>query len=145
MKGMGMQRQTGNVPDIEEVVSCTLCLPLPSTGNNPVTVYPMKAIKKKAREEIDLVSVVEWVDPEKPQDSWFLLTKRPEKGTFLPHTHTPLFRPIVVLKHELCLFMGTFATHAHSVIPLKFNVGASALCFIGVVAFLSAFPPQLLA
>jgi len=38
----------------------------------------MKAEKKKAREEVDAVCIVEWKN--KDDDRWFLLTRRPEKG-----------------------------------------------------------------
>lgn len=53
---------------------CTLCEPVPS----PISIldFPMK-VEKKAREEVDLVSIVEW---RKDDERWFLLVKRPEKG-----------------------------------------------------------------
>ncbi|KAH9941170.1 DNA glycosylase [Epithele typhae] len=67
------------VPDIEEL--CAVCEPLPSGAG--VTAYPMKAEKKRAREELDVVSVVEWRAPpgggEDPE-RWFLLVRRPEGG-----------------------------------------------------------------
>ena len=40
--------------------------------------YPMKVVRKKAREEIDLVNIVEWRSPQKKR--FFLLVRRPEKG-----------------------------------------------------------------
>ncbi|KAH6900898.1 A/G-specific adenine DNA glycosylase [Coprinopsis sp. MPI-PUGE-AT-0042] len=62
-----------DVPDIEEM--CTLCEPIPS----PISIvdFPMKVEKKKAREEVDVVNIVEW---RKDGERWFLLVKRPEKG-----------------------------------------------------------------
>ncbi|THV07111.1 DNA glycosylase [Dendrothele bispora CBS 962.96] len=69
--------QNSDIPDIED--ACLLCEPI-SEGLNEVTVYPMKAERKKAREELDLVSVVEWQSNSDPEDRRFLLVKRPEKG-----------------------------------------------------------------
>ena len=66
-----------DVPDIEDL--CTLCEPLPAGSD--VTSYPMKAERKKAREELDVVSVVEWRHRDS-QDRWFLLVRRPEGGTY---------------------------------------------------------------
>ena len=43
-----------------------------------VTRYPMKVERKKAREEIDVVSVVEWCSPSSVRH--FLLVRRPEQG-----------------------------------------------------------------
>ncbi|KAI0634857.1 DNA glycosylase [Trametes polyzona] len=63
------------VPDIEEL--CTLCEPLPA--GSPVTAYPMKAEKKKAREELDIVNVIEW-RRHAAGERWFLLVRRPEGG-----------------------------------------------------------------
>ncbi|KAI0700158.1 DNA glycosylase [Cerioporus squamosus] len=64
-----------HVPDIEEL--CTLCEPLP-VGSG-VAAYPMKVEKKKAREELDIVNVIEW--RQGPQGArWFLLVRRPEGG-----------------------------------------------------------------
>ena len=67
---------SGNVPDIEEL--CALCAPLPEGSS--VTVYPMKVEKKKAREELDIVNVVEWRKDTRADERWFLLTRRPEGG-----------------------------------------------------------------
>ncbi|KAI8986706.1 DNA glycosylase [Trametes punicea] len=65
------------VPDIEEL--CTLCEHLPA--GSPVTAYPMRAEKKKAREELDVVNVIEWrKDPASARERWFLLVRRPEGG-----------------------------------------------------------------
>ncbi|KAH9849610.1 DNA glycosylase [Lenzites betulinus] len=63
------------VPDIEDL--CTLCEPLPA--GSPVTAYPMKAEKKKAREELDIVNVIEW-RRHAGGERWFLLVRRPEGG-----------------------------------------------------------------
>ncbi|PSR78617.1 hypothetical protein PHLCEN_2v7364 [Hermanssonia centrifuga] len=64
-----------DINDIEDL--CTLCEPLPSTGL--VTAFPMKAQRKKAREELDIVNVVEWRHQDS-QDRWFLLVRRPQGG-----------------------------------------------------------------
>ncbi|KAJ4479837.1 DNA glycosylase [Lentinula lateritia] len=62
-----------SLPDIEDL--CELCEPL--TEENGVTAYPMKAKKKKARVELDVVSIVEWRSID---DRQFLLVRRPDKG-----------------------------------------------------------------
>ncbi|KAF8886550.1 DNA glycosylase [Infundibulicybe gibba] len=62
-----------DIPDIEEC--CGLCEPLPEGSG--VTAYPMKANKKKAREELDVVSVVEW---SYQGERRFLMVQRPKKG-----------------------------------------------------------------
>ncbi|KAF5390017.1 hypothetical protein D9757_003838 [Collybiopsis confluens] len=68
------RRPPSRFPDIEDV--CTLCKPLPK-GISGVSIYPMKAEKKKARVEVDIISVVEWRSSE---DQKFLLLRRPDKG-----------------------------------------------------------------
>ncbi|CAL1708848.1 unnamed protein product [Somion occarium] len=65
-----------DVPDIEEL--CSLCEPLPYPAN--VTSFPMKAERKKAREELDIVNVIEWRPSGNSDDRWFLLIRRPEGG-----------------------------------------------------------------
>ena len=75
-----------DLPDIEEL--CTLCEPIPlssaaSMPEPPVTSYPMKAERKKQREETDIVNVVEWRNA---SNRWFLLVRRPEGG---PSVHLP--------------------------------------------------------
>ena len=45
-----------------------------------MTAYPMKAEKKKAREELDVVNVVEWRRDAHATERWFLLVRRPEGG-----------------------------------------------------------------
>ena len=68
----------GETGDIEDL--CTLCDPIPvSDGFDapPATSYPMKVERKKQREELNVVSVVEW---RSGSDRWFLLTRRPEGG-----------------------------------------------------------------
>ena len=70
--------KVAEVGDIEDL--CTLCDPIPvSDGFDapPVTSYPMKVERKKQREELNIVSVVEW---RSGNDRWFLLTRRPEGG-----------------------------------------------------------------
>ncbi|EIN08854.1 DNA glycosylase [Punctularia strigosozonata HHB-11173 SS5] len=69
------------IPDIEEL--CKLCEPLPSPSGTPVTAYPMKAQRKKAREETDIVNVIEWRPYSThsiPVDRHFLLVRRPDGG-----------------------------------------------------------------
>ncbi|KAJ6631123.1 DNA glycosylase [Mycena sp. CBHHK59/15] len=61
------------VTDIEDL--CKICEPLIDGAS--VTTYPMKADKKKAREELDIVNVVEW---RSGSDRQFLLMRRPEGG-----------------------------------------------------------------
>ncbi|KAI0065237.1 DNA glycosylase [Artomyces pyxidatus] len=66
------------VPDIEDL--CSTCVPIPSVEGQdvpPVVSYPMKGERKKQREELDIVNVVEWRNDE---DRWFLLIRRPEGG-----------------------------------------------------------------
>ncbi|KZT10266.1 DNA glycosylase [Laetiporus sulphureus 93-53] len=68
-------KDAGELVDIEEL--CVLCETLPAVGL--VTDFPMKIEKKKAREELDIVNVIEWrrcADG----DRWFLLVRRPEGG-----------------------------------------------------------------
>ncbi|KAJ7151155.1 DNA glycosylase [Mycena filopes] len=61
------------VTDIEDL--CQICEPL--TGDPAVTAYPMKVDKKKARQELDIVNVIEW---RSGSDRHFLLVRRPEAG-----------------------------------------------------------------
>ncbi|KAH7883172.1 DNA glycosylase [Phlebopus sp. FC_14] len=72
----------GNVDknaDIEEC--CRLCVPAPNDDQAAglVTIYPMKVERKKAREELDLVNVIEWRMKEEGK-RWFVLVRRPEEG-----------------------------------------------------------------
>ena len=62
--------------DIEEL--CQLCTPPSESSEIGVTRYPIKVEKKKAREELDIVCVIEWRST--GGDRWFLLSKRPETG-----------------------------------------------------------------
>ena len=68
------------LPDVEDL--CTVCEPLPAERD--VTTYPMKAERKKAREELDIVNVVEWRHTQSG-DRWFLLVRRPEGGEPVGH------------------------------------------------------------
>ncbi|KAF7972150.1 hypothetical protein HWV62_18796 [Athelia sp. TMB] len=65
-----------HIPDMEDL--CNLCeaLPVPIA----VIAFPMKAEKKKAREEVDHVSVIEWRSRRSSHERWFLLVRRPEGG-----------------------------------------------------------------
>jgi A/G-specific adenine glycosylase len=50
-----------------------------------VTSYPMKVERKKAREELDVVNVIEWRSHANLAERYFLLVRRPEGGKiFLP-------------------------------------------------------------
>jgi hypothetical protein len=67
------------IGDIED--PCNLCDLIPVTDGfdaPPVTSYPKKVERKKQREELNIVSVVEWRNG---KDRWFLLTRRPEGGS----------------------------------------------------------------
>ena len=64
--------------DIEEL--CSLCEPVDPGEEAGVTKYPMKVEKKKAREETDVVNVIEWAAPSGKRH--FLLARRPESGLF---------------------------------------------------------------
>jgi A/G-specific adenine glycosylase len=69
----------GETGDIEDL--CTLCdaIPVSDGFDAPsVTSYPMKVERKKQREELNIVSVIEW---RSGGDRWFLLTRRPEGGS----------------------------------------------------------------
>jgi A/G-specific adenine glycosylase len=61
--------------DIED--ACQTCEPL--TAYEGVTSYPMKVDRKRAREELDLVNVIEWRKLDS-KERWFLLVRRPEGG-----------------------------------------------------------------
>ncbi|KAI0688384.1 DNA glycosylase [Cytidiella melzeri] len=63
-------------PDIEDL--CSICEPLPLPLS--VTAFPMKVERKKARQELDIVNVVEWRHQPGSQDRWFLLIKRSDAG-----------------------------------------------------------------
>jgi A/G-specific adenine glycosylase len=97
MKGASARQVTSTVPktnaqvdvavdvdvaDIEEL--CGLCESVP--GALTVEAFPMRAEKKKAREETDTVRVIEWrARPNADVNAnaanrWFLLVKRPEGG-----------------------------------------------------------------
>ncbi|KAH9983154.1 DNA glycosylase [Russula compacta] len=72
------EKVTGEIGDIEDL--CTICDPIPvSEGFDtpPVTSYPMKMGRKKQREELNVMNVVEW---RSGSDRRFLLTRRPEGG-----------------------------------------------------------------
>lgn len=44
----------------------------------------MKAERKKAREEMDIVNVIEWRPSARSNERWFLLVRRPEGGMSSP-------------------------------------------------------------
>ncbi|KAF7349290.1 hypothetical protein MSAN_01718500 [Mycena sanguinolenta] len=64
---------TPSLTDIEDL--CEICEPL--ANGTGVTAYPMKASKKKAREELDIVNVVEW---RSRSDRQFIIVRRPDSG-----------------------------------------------------------------
>lgn len=63
-----------DVPDIEDI--CTLCEPLADDAT--VMSFPMKADRKKPREELDVVNVIEWRSNAK--ERYFLMVRRPKGG-----------------------------------------------------------------
>ncbi|QRV94249.1 HhH-GPD superfamily base excision DNA repair protein [Ceratobasidium sp. AG-Ba] len=65
----------GPSADIEEL--CGVCEPLP-TVDNSVTRFPMKAEKKKAREETSVVCAIQWTNAK--GEEWWLMSKRPATG-----------------------------------------------------------------
>lgn len=75
--------EAANIPpelsDIEEL--CSLCDPNVEAPLS-VTSFPMKAEKKKAREEMDLVHILEWrAGSDSGCERYFLMVKRPEGGS----------------------------------------------------------------
>ncbi|KIL63513.1 hypothetical protein M378DRAFT_25009 [Amanita muscaria Koide BX008] len=70
------EKKSIDLPDMEDL--CSLCEPV--SDQSAVTAYPMKADRKKARVELDVVSVVEWRLSLAPDRRWFLLVRRPESG-----------------------------------------------------------------
>ncbi|KAF8488063.1 DNA glycosylase [Gautieria morchelliformis] len=64
---------TQSTSDIEDL--CEICVPAPS--GSLVTRFPMKAIKKTARAETDVVNIVEW---RCKGERHFALVRRPEGG-----------------------------------------------------------------
>jgi A/G-specific adenine glycosylase len=77
VQGKGNTSGEVEVPDIEEM--CATCEPLPQPEGTPclVTAFPMKVERKKAREELDIVNVIEW---RHDGHRFFLLVRRPEGG-----------------------------------------------------------------
>lgn len=65
-----------SLPDIEDI--CRICEPL--SAELEVTAFPMKADRKKAREELDIVNVIEWRQDKDSEERLFLLVRRPETG-----------------------------------------------------------------
>ncbi|KAF8157011.1 DNA glycosylase [Crassisporium funariophilum] len=72
-QGNGESKQ---IVDIEDL--CGICESL-STYEG-VTSYPMKVTRKKPREELDVVNVIEWHKPSEPEKRYFLMIRRPEGG-----------------------------------------------------------------
>jgi A/G-specific adenine glycosylase len=77
VQGKGNTSVEVDVPDIEEM--CATCEPLTLPEGTPglVTAFPMKVERKKPREELDIVNVVEW---RRDDHRFFLLVRRPEGG-----------------------------------------------------------------
>ena len=87
--GKGPLTPRDSEQDIEEL--CQLCEPPDDDeATEGVTRYPVKVEKKKAREELDIVCVIEWrsLDGER----WFVLSKRPDTGDQLVY-----FQNVIVL------------------------------------------------
>ena len=76
MRAFTFEIQSKPILDIEDI--CQICEPL--TNFEGVTNYPMKPNRKKAREELDIVNVIEWQSSSRPEDRMFLLIRRPEGG-----------------------------------------------------------------
>lgn len=70
--------------DIEDL--CDLCEPIPK--GTSITRFPMKAIKKKARVETDIVNIVQWRGN---GERHFILVRRPDGGEF-----GPSFTPVII-------------------------------------------------
>jgi len=66
--------------DIED--TCNVCEPF--ADYQGVTTYPMRVDRKKAREELDLVNVIEWHSRADPENRQFLMIRRPESGKWVP-------------------------------------------------------------
>jgi A/G-specific adenine glycosylase len=77
LQGKAHTSGDGQVPDIEDL--CRMCdpLPLPEGTAGIATSFPMKVRRKKAREELDIVNVIEW---RHDNNRLFLLVRRPEGG-----------------------------------------------------------------
>jgi len=76
-RGADVCRQAPNFASVQDIEdACTLCEPL---AVSHVNSYPMKAERKKPREEMDVVNVVEWRDR---THRWFLLVRRPKEGEY---------------------------------------------------------------
>ncbi|KAL1747396.1 DNA glycosylase [Schizophyllum fasciatum] len=71
-RAKGRDQEMGDIEDL-----CQSCEPLPD--DTSVTIYPMRAERKKAREEVDAVNVIEWRGRELSQ-RFILLIRRPENG-----------------------------------------------------------------
>ncbi|XP_006463983.1 hypothetical protein AGABI2DRAFT_226007 [Agaricus bisporus var. bisporus H97] len=69
---------SGNTPisDIED--ACKVCEPMETEWT--VTAFPMKIDRKKAREELDVINIVEWRRDITSDERLFLLIKRPMTG-----------------------------------------------------------------
>jgi len=86
----GMAKNTDEskaVVDIEDI--CQICEPL--TSFEGAGSYPMKPNRKKVREELDIVNVIEWRSSPRSEDRVFLLTRRPEGGLLAGLYEFPTF------------------------------------------------------
>jgi A/G-specific adenine glycosylase len=81
---------------------CAICEPLSLPEGTPgiVTIFPMKVKRKKAREELDIVNVIEWRHGDR---RFFLLVRRPEGGKLRASCHTGL------LLQSILISFGRFA------------------------------------
>lgn len=76
---------------------CSVCEPVLPDEDRGVTRYPMKVERKKAREEVDLVNVIEWRSTF--GDRHFVLARRPETGTKILYFPTlPYFDSLSFLR-----------------------------------------------
>ena len=92
-------------PDIEDI--CHIC---ESVSVEPaVTVFPMRVDRKKVREELDIVNVIEWRQDLNSGERFFLLIRRPKIG--IPVTVEFICRPHFTL--GLLAGLHDFATLAN--------------------------------
>ncbi|KAF9447147.1 hypothetical protein P691DRAFT_761024 [Macrolepiota fuliginosa MF-IS2] len=73
---LARSKETLPLPDIED--SCGVCEPMIPGWD--ITAFPMKADRKKAREELDIINIIEWRYDKASHQRFFLLVRRPETG-----------------------------------------------------------------
>ncbi|KAF9523248.1 DNA glycosylase [Crepidotus variabilis] len=76
ISGTSDKQTPSTLTDIEDL--CRVCEPFAEFEG--VTSYPLKAERKKAREELDIVNVIEWRSLIHPESRHFLMVRRPAGG-----------------------------------------------------------------